>query len=117
MIREHLNPQSFEEAIYGDMVVLEDDSKRAWLAWESEDGEWYASRPRDEEDAPGPEDDRWRPIGPMGLCEVPFPVRAVRLADVSPLLQRVADLEVELAAERKRSSDLSWAVNPDRMGQ
>lgn len=84
---EHENIESFHEAEYSEhMIVLAEGD--LWLAWESEDGEWWVTRPRHEDDAAGPEGDPSRPIGPSPLDGLQFPIRCVSA------LAGFADVEV-----------------------
>ena len=72
----HESADSFYEAIYDDVVLIHDRHGQFWLAWETENGDWFASRSRCEDDDRGPDGDPWRPVGPAPLDALPFPVRA-----------------------------------------
>ncbi|WP_311208755.1 MULTISPECIES: hypothetical protein [unclassified Aeromicrobium] len=66
-----------EEAFYGaepsDTVVIRDNGGEQWQAWSTEDGDWYVTRPRNEDDGHGPDEDINRPIGPLPLDALPLP--------------------------------------------
>lgn len=66
----------FLESDLSDTQVLRDADGNVWLAWPGED-DWYALRPRSEDEPKGPDGDEPRPIGPEPLDSVPFPVIAL----------------------------------------
>lgn len=76
---ERLDPIRFEsmddflDRLWGDEVVIRDGSSRLWLAWETQDGDWLASRPRAEDDYAHSADDPWRPVGPEPIERLPLP--------------------------------------------
>ncbi|MDS2172503.1 hypothetical protein Q7C18_07345 [Nesterenkonia sp. CL21] len=106
----HDNLDDFLEAVYTDYLAVRDSTGQWWQSWESEDGEWYALRPRNEEDPEGPTGDRYRPVGPIYLERLAFPIQCVVLADA-------LDLKAENARLLRESIELSWAANPERMGR
>lgn len=69
----HESIDSFLGVFYGDHVVIRDRASCLWLAWESENGDWYASRSRAEDDGAFSADDPWRPIGPEPIEHLPLP--------------------------------------------
>lgn len=76
MADTHENIASFWDAAYDDEVVIRDARNRIWLAWETESGNWFAVRPRSEDDFE-PLTDTWRPVGPAPVVGLPFPLRCV----------------------------------------
>lgn len=77
----HINADSFYEAEYGEEVLLRDRHHEHWLAFESDWGDWWAVRPRSEDDDVPDEGKRWTPIGPVSVEILPFPVVAVKVHD------------------------------------
>lgn len=71
---EHDTIEDFYASEHGDFMTVVAEGE-VWLAWETEDGDWWAFRPRHEEDRDGPEGDRFRPVGPTPLESLRFPVR------------------------------------------
>ena len=71
----------FLDAAHDDLLIIRSCGE-LWLAWETEDGEWFAVRPRSDEDQDGPDGDRWRPVGPTPVESMTFPLVAVRLGEL-----------------------------------
>lgn len=61
--------------------AVRDAEYRWWLAWSTEDGDWYASSPPHEDD-PLPEGDPYRPVGPVALESLALPWMTVALDDL-----------------------------------
>lgn len=59
----------------GDLLFLRAHLGRHWMAWADQDGEWWAIRPRDDDDEPAPAGDEWRPIGPVDVEQLTFPIQ------------------------------------------
>lgn len=68
--------EEFIEANLSDTQVLRDAVGDTWLVWPGED-DWYAVRPRNEDDPNGPDGDGARPVGPELIESIPFPVTAL----------------------------------------
>lgn len=101
----HHTSEDFYDAIYGDTVTIRDGIARLWLAFESEDGDWFAVRPRHEEDGRGSEKDPWRPIGPLPLDKVPLPW----LASIPDY--RSTDQEAAHVMQEPSITDLRWSCS------
>ncbi len=71
---EHETIEDFYAAEHTELMVVT-AAGDIWLAWETEDGEWWVTRPRHEDDAEGPEGDKQRPVGPSPLESLPFPIQ------------------------------------------
>ena len=77
---EHETEDSFLESADHPEYAIRDGLFRWWLAWCTEDGDWYAVRPFSEDDGPRSDaPDAYRPVGPMPLESVELPWRAVAL--------------------------------------
>jgi hypothetical protein len=76
MANVHEDMDSFWDAVYDDEVVIRDAERRIWLAWETENGNWYAVRPRSEDD-PERYGDPCRPVGPFPVENLSFPLHCV----------------------------------------
>lgn len=63
--------------------AIRDGEYQWWIAWGTEDGDWYAVRPPSEDD-PTREVDPHRPIGPTPLDHVSLPWVAVALDNLDP---------------------------------
>lgn len=71
----HEDHDSFCAAEHTDQIIIRDRDGLIWQAWETEDGDWYAIRPRNDDDQPhGFDDDGWRPVGPDGIESLRFPL-------------------------------------------
>lgn len=70
VVDEDSYEQLFE--ILDDEAVLRDGDGRVWLAWGTEDGEYWAVRPRDEDDGKSA-DGAWHPVGPVSIEGLPYP--------------------------------------------
>ena len=66
----------FLDAELTDTQAVIDASGEVWLAFAGED-EWYCVRPLGEEEPKGPQGDEARPLGPVPIGWVEFPVTAV----------------------------------------
>lgn len=77
----HEDFESFDAAEYDDTLIVSDGVGLIWTAFETEWGDWYAVRPRNEDDEPGPDGDRWRPVGLVDVEAMSFPLRCVRAHD------------------------------------
>lgn len=75
MSATHDTVEDFYDAVHTDILVVRAGGE-FWQAWETEDGDWYAARPRHEDDPEGPDGDRWRPIGPELIERLQFPIEA-----------------------------------------
>lgn len=67
------NAEDFCAAEIGDQTTIRDGYGRLWLAWETEAGDRWAVRPRDEDDVAHSADDPWRPVGPERIEHLPLP--------------------------------------------
>lgn len=101
---EYKTIDEFFEDLIEDYALVEDAQKRFWLVHEDEDGDRWAVRARTRDDTP------WGGAPIFSSVEkLPFPVRAMAAREAF-------DLQERLEAAEKRAKDLSWRVNPDRMG-
>lgn len=96
----HEDIDSLYDAEHDDHLLVRDAAHRLWLAWETEDGDWFAVRARDEDDSELNVDvgDRWRPIGPCPISLLHYPVTVVHANDAltvsSPRTITASDLIV-----------------------
>lgn len=104
MSTTHNTPEEFYDAVHDDMLVIRSVGEH-WLAWEDEDGDWFAVRPRSDEDVRGPGGDRWRPVGPTLVEALTFPITVAYVHEA-----------FDAARLAKAHSDASWAANMDRQG-
>lgn len=77
----YLTAEEFYEAADSPEYAIRDAEYASWLAWGTEDGEWYAVRPPSEGDEPT-EADPFRPVGPVHLDSLPLPWAAMALDDL-----------------------------------
>lgn len=100
----HETIEDLYEAVHGDQLLMLAQGE-FWIAWETVDGDWFAVRPRHEDDPEGENGDRWRPVGPVKLEEISFPVTVVEACDA-----------IGGAVEPKARSDADWQLFQDRQG-
>lgn len=101
---KHEGIDGFYTAEHTEMLIVR-AAGEAWLAWETEDGDWFAIRPRSEDDAEGSEEDRWRPIGPEPIESLNFPIT------VAPALAAWEPSDCS-----REYSDAAWREFSDRQG-
>lgn len=76
--------EEFTTAEPCDIHVLRDSTGEVWMTWDTEDGDWYAIRPRNEDDPKGRNGDVARPVGPTPIGNIPFPVAVIDVHKALP---------------------------------
>ena len=78
-VAEFKTMDDFYAAEYDDWVVIRDAKHDVWLACESDHGDWWAVRPRGEEDDHLHRYDQDRPVGPLLVETLWFPIKVRRV--------------------------------------
>lgn len=125
-VTTHEDFDSFHEAEHDEALVIRDGRGDPWLAFQTEDGDWYAVRPRHEDDEPYSEHDPWRPVGLVEVESLRYPLHVVPV--VSVLAHDVADRERQIKEQawdegylagdpHHRRGDPAAAPNPYRIAR
>ena len=79
MSNQYEDYEQFEEAVDNGIEIpeiIQDAHANPWMIWQNEDGDVFGTRPRGEDDGYGPDDDPYRPLGPVALESLDFPIIA-----------------------------------------
>ncbi|MCQ9367365.1 hypothetical protein NQ036_03770 [Brevibacterium sp. 91QC2O2] len=112
---KHQTIESFLDAAHSDQLLMRSGGE-VWLAWETEEGEWFAARPRNEDDPVIVTGDRWRPCGPTLVEDLKFPIEVVEATAAFNAQRAINDLNRRTKEAEKAYSDAGWARHMDRQG-
>jgi len=83
-------------------IIVRDTDGTIWSGWCSDSGDWYVARARIDDEQRGPEDDPWRPVGPVNLDDLPFPIEVFNIFEA---FAKPDDNRTAVVAERDAEPD------------